>query len=241
MAGAARRARGQRRVPAAEPDQRLAVLGQVRHVEHPGDHQPVVARLDPLAGLALDGGEAAVGDQRARPPTAPVRHPVQHQPRARPAGRREPAGQGSLAGREHSHGEPVYPAEQLGRVGTRDQRDQHQRRVEGHRAERAHGGADVITVVGHRDQGDPGRERRGHAGEGRAGPGRDGAFRHSKVHEPGSVSGPYGDRPAWVASRQTGPQVSASSAASGPAPAGRAALVSAEADGRSRSSGATRG
>jgi hypothetical protein len=154
------------RVPAPEPDQRLAGLGRVRDAKHPGDHQQVIARVHPLLRLALQGGEAIGGDQCAGQGPAPVRNSFEQQPRAGAAGHGEPAGQHPLAGRQNCDGEPVDPGEQFGRVGARDQRDQHERRVAGHRTERADRRSDVVAPVGHGHQRDPGGVRREHVADG---------------------------------------------------------------------------
>ena len=65
-----------------------------------------------------------------------------------------------------------------------------------------------------------------------------GPFGQLMIQVPGSISGPYGGRPARAARRQAGPQPSAKPKSSAAAAAGRASLDS---GGRSWSSGVSRG
>ena len=73
-------------------------------------------------------------------------------------------------------------------------------RIRGHR-QRADRHADVIPPVRHRDQRDPRRPRVQRRGGEHHGP-----FGQLIFQDPGSISGPYGGRPARAASRQAGPQ-----------------------------------
>ena len=191
----------------------------------------------------LQRGQAALHDQRPGARAAPVRHVVEHQPGAGPSRGGEPPGQHPLPGREQRHREPrdrlIRAAEQLRRIGAGHQRQQHQRWLGRHRAERADRGPDVVPAVGHRHQRDrarPGRPRPGEIRRCRGG--KPGPFGQLMIQRPGRISGPYGDRPAWAANRQAGPQASAKRRSSAAAAAGRDSLDS---GGRSWSSGVSRG
>ncbi len=94
-------------IAAAEADQRVAGLGHVGHVLDRGDHQEVVAGRDAAGDRALQGGQAAGRDERPRQRAPHVRHGVQDQPRARPALRRELAGQHLLRRRQQRDREPL--------------------------------------------------------------------------------------------------------------------------------------
>jgi len=87
-----------------------------------------------------------------------VRHLIEQTSRARPAGRREPAREHALAFAEYGHRERVLPAEHLGEVRAGRDGDEHKRRLERHRAERAHRGAYVVTAITDSEQDHPGGE-----------------------------------------------------------------------------------
>ena len=142
----------------------VARLGHVGDVLHRGDHQQVVAR--PGSRRATEHSSAA------RPPdgiSAPDAAPracgtASRISRAlgRPAAANWPAitfcaDDSSVTANRAAGNEGRL--QHLRRVGVRDQRHGHQRRVERHRHERADRGADVVAVVGDGDQGDPRRPR----------------------------------------------------------------------------------
>jgi hypothetical protein len=199
----------------AETDKGLARVRYVGDARYSCDEQQVVPGRDPLLSRALERSEPAVHDQRAGGRAPPVGHVVQHQPCARPARGGEAPGQYPLPGRQQRDREPgdrvLRPAEQLRRIRSGYQRHQHQRRIGRHRAEGADRRPDVIAPVRHRHQRDRPRPRTPRARQPRrrrfiTGRSSHGPFGQLMIQVPGSISGPYGGRPARAARGQAGPQ-----------------------------------